>query len=232
MSREVFLRQPTHRGACELRRKLTLAFLALIVVALGCLTPAPVLAQDGGHADSHAARTAGEGSHAGDAHGEEHGESPWNLIGRIVNFALLVGTIVYFARGPFGAYIQRRRTQVREDLETAERMKREASAQMAEMEAKLKALPAELDALRARGREEIAMEEQRIRELAESERTRLLAQAERDIAQQVRLARRDLVQYAAELAVNLAERKIRTHITDADRQRLVEQYLAQVGSND
>src|SRR5690606_11383352 len=157
---------------------------------------------------------------------------PWNLIGRIVNFALLVGTIVYFARGPLGAYIVKRRTQVREDLETADRMKREASAQMAEMEAKLKALPAELEALRARGREEIALEEQRIRELAEAERVRLLAQAERDIEQQVRLAKRELVQHAADLAVNLAERKIRTHITDADRQRLVEHYLARVQPQD
>ncbi len=235
-SRQHSLPQRTSGGACEFRRKLALLAVVL-VVALGCLGPVPAIAQDGGrHAQPPAAETpespveALEEAEA--AHGGEHGASPWNLIGRIVNFALLIGIIVYFARGPLGAYVVRRRTQVREDLETADRMKREAAARMAEMEAKLEALPAELEALQARGREEIALEEQRIRELAEAERVRLLAQAERDIEQQVRLAKRELVQHAADLAVNLAERKIRTHITDADRQRLVDHYLARVQPHD
>lgn len=226
--------------ACEIRRKRPPAVVAALLLALWCAAPAGAAAQEAAHAQPPAHETpdrpgeavaehgAEEGAHAGEA----HGASPWNLIGRIVNFALLVGTLVYFARGPLGRYVAERRSQVRSDLGTAEQMKRDASAQIADMEAKLQALPAELEALQARGREEIALEERRIRDLAESERARLVEQARRDIEQRVRIAKRDLVQHAAALAVNLAERKIRTHITDADRQRLVEQYLARVQPHD
>ncbi len=83
-------------------------------------------------------------------------------------------------------YFASRRAQVRSDLVAAEEMKKSAAAQIAEMDAKLQALPAELDALKARGQQEIAAEEQRIRELAETERARLLEQASREIAQRTR----------------------------------------------
>ena len=73
------------------------------------------------------------------------------------------------------------------------------------MEAKLKALPRELDELKARGQAEIAAEEARIRELAEAERVRLVEQASREIDQQVRMAQRALVEHAADLSVSVAE---------------------------
>ncbi|HEX6211322.1 MAG TPA: ATP synthase F0 subunit B [Methylomirabilota bacterium] len=170
--------------------------------------------------------------HAEEAHEEPHGESPWALVGRIFNFVLLAGTIVYLARKPIGEYMTRRRTEVRADLEMAERMKQAAATHMAEMDERLAALPAELEALKARGQQEIAAEEARIRALAESERARLLEHARREIDQRVRLARRELIEHAATLAVGLAEVKVKQQITDDDQSRLVDRYLAQVRSHD
>ena len=172
--------------------------------------------------DAHAAQA---GAHADDA---GHDESIWPQIGKIVNFAILVGTVVYFARRPLAGYLAGRRAQVRADLVEAEALKTAAAAQIAEMDAKLAALPAELDALRARGQEEIAAELRRIEALADAERQRLIDQASREIDQKVRMARRELVEHAATLAVATARDKIDTHITDADRARLVDRYLAEV----
>jgi F0F1-type ATP synthase membrane subunit b/b' len=111
-------------------------------------------------------------------------------------------------------------------------MKTTAAAQLVELDAKLKALPGEIDALKARGRAEIEGEEQRIRELAAAEKTRLLDQATREIEQQLRLAHRDLVEHAATLAVSAAETRIKQQITDADQARLVDRYLTQVARHD
>lgn len=170
--------------------------------------------------DAHAAAEAG------------HAESIWPQIGKLVNFAILIGTVVYFARKPLADYLTGRRAQVRADLVAAEELKRTSAAQIAEMDARLQALPAELEALKARGQQEIAAEEHRIRELAETERTRLLDQASRDIEQRTRVARRELIEHAASLAVGVAQTKIRAQITDVDQARLVDRYLAEVKSHE
>ena len=170
---------------------------------------------------------------AGAAHGEAaHEESIWPFVGKIFNFAVLAGVLVYYLRTPTTNYLASRKIQVRADLDTAEQMKTTAAAQIAELDAKLKALPAEIDALKARGRAEIEGEEQRIRELAAAEKARLLDQARREIEQQLRLAHRDLVEHAATLAVSAAETRIKQQITDADQERLVDRYLTQVARHD
>ncbi len=237
----LFQRSQTHRGACEFRRKRTGLPLAL---GLACLLGAGVAtgqdraAQPAGPAPAHevpsAQQPGGGDAHApaADAHAEEHGESIWGQVGKITNFAILVGLLVYLARKPLTEYIANRRAQVRADLVAAEEIKKTAAAQLAEMDARLKALPRELEELRTRGQQEIAAEEQRIRERAEAERTRLLEQARRDIEHQVRLARRELVQHAASLAVAVAEQKIKQQITDADQHRLVDRYLERVQTHE
>jgi F-type H+-transporting ATPase subunit b len=157
-----------------------------------------------------------------------HDESIWPMVGKIVNFAILAGTVYYFGRKPVAGYLTGRRAQVRADLVAAEEMKKTAAAQIAEMDAKLAALPAELAALKARGQQEIAAEQQRIRQLADAERARLLEQATREIDQRTRLAQRALVEHAANLAVDVARTRIKDQITDADQARLVDRYLAEV----
>ena len=182
-------------------------------------------AQPAGH-DEPAAE--GKAGHAAPSEGGHEEGSVWGFVGKIVNFALLVGTLVYFLRAPVSGYLTTRRTQVRADLDAAEAMKRSAAEQIAEMEAKLKALPRDLEELKARGQAEIAAEETRIRELAEAERVRLVELASREIDQQVRMAQRALVEHAADLSVSVALAKIKRDITSDDQARLVRAYLDQV----
>jgi len=180
------------------------------------------------HPATDAAKEHGAQAEHGQA-GESHeAGSIWGFVGKVVNFVLLVGTLVYFLRAPIANYLASRHTQVRADLEAAAAMKRSAEAQIAEMEKKLQALPRELDELKARGQAEIAAEEVRIRELAEAERVRLVEQASREIEQKVRVAQRTLVEHAADLAVGVAQTKIKRDITTDDQARLVTSYLDQV----
>ena len=222
-----FLLRPSSLASCETVRKRGAFGRALLLTVVALIaSAAPLPAQEHGSAETDAARAVAEDA--------RHGEAPslWATAGKIANFAILVGVLVYFGRKPVREYLATRRTQVRADLEAAETMKRSAAAQIAEMDAKLKALPGELEQLRARGQAEIAAEEQRIRAQAEAERARLLAQAQHEIEQQVRLARRELVEHAASLAVAVAEKKIQQQINDADQSRLVDRYLAQVTSHE
>ena len=184
--------------------------------------PGTPAAQPGAH------QAAAEGE-AGAEGGQHEGGGLLKDIARLFNFGLLAGTLVYFLRSPIATYLVNRKTQIRSDLVKADGLRQSAASQIAEIERRMVALPAELDALRKEGAQEVAAEEARLREAANAERSRLLDQARREIEAQVRLAERDLVKHAADLAVALAAERIKGSITFGDQLRLIDRYLVQVG---
>ena len=121
---------------------------------------------------------AGAAEHAAEG---EHGNPVVGMVARLFNFALLAGTLVYFLRSPIATYLSDRGKQIRSDLVKAADMKQSAASQLARIDAKMAALPGELDELRRTGAEEVSAEEARIRTAAESERERLLELSKRDI---------------------------------------------------
>ncbi len=196
----------TNADACELIRKVRLVAIAALVVLLatsGLLAAAP---EEEAHASGGFA----------------------SLLWPILNFAILCGTLYYFLNKPFSTYLTDRSATIRKDLVEAAELKSSAAAQLATIDQKLKALPGELEALRKRGAEETAAEEQRITAAAEAERARLLEQARREIELQTRLAKREILEHAADLSVQLATDRLKQDLTPADQARLVERYLEQV----
>ena len=178
--------------------------------------------------DAHdAAAGHGQDEHAGEAHAAE---SPWALIGRLFNFAILAGSLIYLLRSPFAAYLATRAKTIRADLANAEEMRAAAGRKLTEIEQRMAALPGEIQALTERGKQEIAAEEARIREAAAAERQRMLEQARREIDLQVRVAERMLRRRAGELAVQVAAERVKRTIDAADHARLVDRYLNQVGA--
>lgn len=202
-----------------------LAIAAALAAML--LTVSPVLTQGaqpapaGGHA-------APAGEHAAEG-GHEEGSPIVGMIAKLFNFAILAGTLIYFLRSPIATYLRDRGTQIRGDLVKAADMRTSATAQLAAIDTKMAALPAELDALRKAGAEELAAEESRMRQAAESERTRLLDQARREIDAQLKVAQRELLGHTADLAVAIASKRVKATITAADQARLVDRYLGQLG---
>jgi ATP synthase F0 subunit b len=145
-----------------------------------------------------------------------------------VNFAILVGGLIYFLRTPISQYLASRSQQIRGGLESARETTDRATARLAELDQRLKSLPGELEALRKKGVEEIAAEERRIQAHAEAEKKRLVDDVQRDIDVRVRVARKQLAEHAADLAVGLAADRVRQTITDADQARLIDRYTDQV----
>lgn len=180
-------------------------------------------------ADAHGAPQAGaHGEAAGHGGEEHHGESPLAFASRIANFLILAGGLWYLLRKPFGDHLVNRGTQIRADLVSARETSAAAAAQLAEIDKKLQALPGEIETLKARGKQEIAAEETRIRQTAEAERHRLIEQTRREVDLQVRLAKRELTEHAADLAVSLATQKIKQTMTPEDQTRLVDRYVTQM----
>lgn len=158
----------------------------------------------------------------------EGGEGVMPTVYRLANFAILVGLLVYFLRSPMADYLASRSGQIRQDLVTAADMRAVATAQLAEIDQKMQALPAELDALKRQGADDVLAEQARIAQTAADERARLLEQTRREIDMRMRIARRELTEHAATLAVDVAEQRIRRAITPDDQMRLVDRYASQL----
>lgn len=215
-----------------------LAVLASPFVLAGTATllaahqPSPSPAE---HATTAASAAADHAQPAGEHAAEEHAaeeHSVWaGLLWPTVNFLILVGGLWWYLKEPFANYLRDRHGTIRKELVEAANVKAAAAAQLAEIEAKLRALPGEIEALRARGSEEIVAEEQRISAMAAAERERLLEQTRKEIALQLRLAKRDLVEHTANLAVQLASDRLQRQISIEDQDLLVDRYLNQVKKN-
>ena len=221
------------RFDCPLSQTLTRAIAALLLVlAVVAVSGAAHPAAAPQHGESAQTPAKAEAEHAGarqKAEGEHGHEAGWlPLIAKIFNFAALVGILVYFLKDPLTEYLTSRIARVREDLVTAAATRESATKQLAEIESKLKALPAELEALKRRGAEEITAERARIEQAAEVERQRLLEHTRREIDMRLRIARREIVEFAATLAVTVASDRIKRSITPADQARLVDRYVSQL----
>jgi F-type H+-transporting ATPase subunit b len=217
----------SHASGVWQEGRLLIAALLLAVIAIAWpgvsaqehAPAAPAAAQP--HAPAKAAD-----DHAAE---DDHGGGWMPTVWKIANFAILVGVLVYFLRTPLMTYLNGRIGKVREDLVTAAQTREAATRALAEIDAKLKALPAELAALKQRGAEDIAAERVRIQEAAETERQRLLEHTRREIDMRLRVAKRELLELTANLAVGIASERIKKSITPEDQARMVDRYAAQLG---
>lgn len=212
---------------------LTLLLMLVVSVFTGVAVfaqahePAAQPTAKGAQPVEHAAADHGEAAHGSEAaHGNEHAVR--DTIARLFNFAVLVGALTYFLKGPIAGYLAGRSAQIRQDLVTAAETRKTATAALEEIHQKLAALPAELAALKVRGEEDVLAEKARIAQAAGVERQRLLEQTRREIDMRLRMARRDLTEHAAQLAVSVAQERIARTITPEDQLRLVDRYASQL----
>lgn len=204
--------QTTFLAACELKNNVRTALVAAGMFVFSAVTFAQEHAAEGGH------------------HEQSIGEMILGMGWPVANFIIFCGVIYYFGNGPLKEYLATRSATIRKDLIEAAELKAAATAQLASIDQKLQALPGELTKLRTRGGEEIASEEKRIAAAAEADRERLLDQTRREIDLQVRLAKKDILEHAADLSVQLATQRIKQETTPADQDRLIDNYLTQVKS--
>jgi len=209
-----------------------LLIAALLLAAVAIAAPG-VSAQDHAPATPASAQPHDTAKAAGDhAAEDDHGGGWMPTVWKVANFAILVGILVYFLRAPLMGYLDSRIGKVREDLVTAAQTREAATRALAEIDTKLKALPAEIAALKQRGAEDIAAERVRIQEAAEIERQRLLEHTRREIDMRLRVARRELLELTANLAVGVASERIKQSITPEDQARMVDRYAAQLSAGE
>jgi F-type H+-transporting ATPase subunit b len=151
----------------------------------------------------------------------------WVCIG--LNFAVIFFAIAGLLRKMLPGYFQGRTATIQKGIEEARKMSEEARLRLTDVEGRLSRLDTEIAGMKKEAEENAKAEEQRLLAAGEEERRRIVASAEQEIEMAANAARRELKAYVAELAVELAEKKIRVS-KDTD-EALVRAFTAQMGKD-
>lgn len=151
-------------------------------------------------------------------------ESIWQA----VNLIAIVLILVWFGRKPLADYFASRREAIKTQLAQAAELLSEAEHRNSELQRKLVDLSSELESIREAGGRRA--EEEAMRILAEARATadRIRRDAQVAVDQELRRAQSKLRSEAADLALELAARKLQVGVTEADRDRLMDEFITRV----
>ena len=115
---------------------------------------------------------------------------PWAFLVKLLNFAVVVGILLKFAGKPVKNFLQNRHNSVKEKVDEADRLLKEAENLRSTYEAKLAGLDSEMEAFRRTAVEEAEKEKSRIVAEAHALADRIRQQAHGDDRRRLRLRRR------------------------------------------
>ena len=205
--------------------------LALMALALGLALTGPARAQEAASGEKKAAAehsTAAEHGKEGES-GKEAAEETFfekhELELKWANFLILAGILGYFIGKNAGPFFAGRTAGIRKDMDESLRQRQAAEATVADVTRRLANLEAEIATLKARSENEGKAETVRMAQQTEAELAKVQAQAQQEIVAAGKAARTSLRKYSAELAMGLAEQKVRARMTPATEDALVQGFV-------
>src|ERR1017187_10082253 len=188
--------------------------LAVFAVALGLACTGAVLAQE------HEGGQKKAGAEKEETFADRH-----ELSLKWVNFLLLAGLLGYFIGKNAGPFFAARSAGIRKDMDDSLRRREQAEAKAADVDRRLADLGEDIAALRGHSEAEGNAETERMAQHTAAEIAKIQAHAEREIASAGQAARMALKRYSAELAMGLAEQKVRARMTPDTEDALVQGFV-------
>ncbi len=148
------------------------------------------------------------------------------------NFVLLAIGLGYLIGKSVPAAFRARTVEIQKGISEAQIVKQDAEKRAAEVDARIRGLGAEIERIRTESKAEMQQESERIRQETARQIARLEAQAQQEIESAGKVARRDLKNYAASLALDLAEQRVRARMDGTAEAGLVDGFLKDLGSQE
>ena len=141
----------------------------------------------------------------------------------VANFLVLALLVGWFLAKTLPKTFRNRTSAIQKGLVDARTATEEANTRLSSVEERLSKLDGQIAELRAQAEKDAAHDHERILASVEEDKKKILASAEQEIASATALARRQIQQYAAELAIDQASRKL---VVSAETDRLLVQNFA------
>jgi F-type H+-transporting ATPase subunit b len=141
----------------------------------------------------------------------------------VANFLVLAVLMGWLLVKTLPKAFRDRNTVIQRQLVNARTVTEEAHARLSSVEDRLSKLDDQIAAIRAQAENDSALDEERIKAGVEEEKRKILMAADQEITAATALARRQIQQYAAELAIDQAAHKL---VVTAETDRLLVQSFA------
>lgn len=151
--------------------------------------------------------------------------SPGLMIWTLITFGLTLLILTKYVFPPVSAAIEKRRNDIAQSIDEAERSRDEAVALLEEYKTRLAEAQKEADALRERGRKDGERRGAELVSQAQQQRERVLSNTQTQLEAQARSAASGLRDDVVGLAIAAAEKATRGALTEADHRRLIEQAI-------
>ena len=154
----------------------------------------------------------------------------YDLVMRWVNFIILAAVLVKLTRTPLTNFIKGRQKEISSELETLEKERQAAEAQIKEAEEQLAASTARLDTIKKRIVNQGQSRKAEIIANAQKEGEMMLATARVKVDSQIESAKEQLKAEMVDLAVDQALKRLPQIVTEEDNQQVIESYMKAAAS--
>jgi F-type H+-transporting ATPase subunit b len=137
---------------------------------------------------------------------------------------------VWILKKPFKGYLIKRRQSVKERIDEAERLLKEAEETKAAYEKRLSALAAEIEAFRASAMADTEKERKKIIDEAQGLASRIREQARLAYEQELKDAMAKVRSEVSQRTIEAAEAAVRRTFKKEDHDRMVEEFIQNVRS--
>ncbi len=148
---------------------------------------------------------------------------------KIINFLVLVLILFKFGKKPLQNFLKQRSETIAKTLQEAKAAREAAEKALREVEERLRTKDAEIEAILSAAKRSGELERNAIIEEGLKLKEKILEQAKSNIEFELKNAKKVIKAEAVELAMELAEKKLKEKLTIDDQERLLEDSLVKIG---
>ena len=160
---------------------------------------------------------------------EHHTPEIFGIIFPLLNFLIYAGIIYYFAVPLIRSFLKSRHDEVLATVTEAAARKQNADALVGDYRSRLAKLNQEIDSIQASLKAEGERDKVRLLREAEGLAAKIKSDAQLLAEQEVKAAKHQVFRELAERAKASATELIRRHLSHADQDRLVEEFIEDLG---
>lgn len=154
---------------------------------------------------------------------------PWTFIAQICNLLIQVYLIKRFLFKPINAVLEKRKAMADAEIQDAIKAKDEAAAMKAEYEQNMREAKDKANELLTTAQKTAAAQSEEMLREATQQAAAIKAKAESDIAQEKRKAVNEIKDEIGGMAMEIAGKVIEREIREEDHEKLIDEFIANVG---
>jgi F-type H+-transporting ATPase subunit b len=167
------------------------------------------------------------GAEEGEAHPSLFMEYLW----KIINFGILFFILFKFGKKPIQAFLKQRSETIEKTLKEAREAKELAEKALREVDTRLKEKDKEIQDILAVSKRSAEVERDSLIEQGDRLKEKILEQAKANIAYELKHAKEAIKAEAAEVAIELAEKKLKEKLTKEEQEKLLEESITKIGGS-